>query len=75
MFYIPRRSELPVRMMSIYLLAAFPAAMVACGNMTAHELQNSRKDATRNNKKKIKNKKNSTSFHPKQSNTPPMSLL
>ena len=32
--------------MLIYLLVVFPAAMVAYGNMTVCELQNSRKDVT-----------------------------
>ena len=41
----------------IYLLALFPAAMVACGNMTVNELQNSRKDVTQN--KQIRDNKNS----------------
>ena len=42
--------------LSIYLLALFPAAMVACGNMTVNKLKNSRKDVTWNKKIKVKEK-------------------
>ena len=37
-------------------MAVFPAAMVACGNMTVNESQISRKGVTRNKKIRNKNK-------------------